>query len=97
MDHEEYEPRPRDTSGVRLPNDVAELTELLAKNTHENWARRRLEEGWRFGPRRDDAKKLHPLLVPYEQLPESEKEYDRQTAIETIKTILALGFRIEKR
>jgi len=93
----EYEPNPRDTSGVRLPSDIAELTEMLAKNTHENWAKRRVEEGWRYGTRRDDARKEHPSLVPYEQLPESEKEYDRQTAIETIKAILALGYRIEKR
>jgi hypothetical protein len=60
------------------------LTELLAKNAHENWARQRMEEGWRWGPRRDDEHKLHPSLVPYEQLSESEKEYDRKTAMETI-------------
>lgn len=92
----DYKPAPRDTSGVRLPRAVAELTELLAKNAHENWARRRIAEGWRHGPRRDDAKKQHPSLVPYEQLPDSEKEYDRTTAMETVKTILALGYRIEK-
>lgn len=92
----DYKPAPRDTSGVRLPRAVAELTELLAKNAHENWARKRIAEGWRHGPRRDDAKKEHPSLVPYEQLPDSEKEYDRATAMETVKTILALGYRIEK-
>jgi RyR domain len=92
----EYVPRPRDTSRVRLPREILDLTELLAENTHENWARERMAEGWRYGPRRDDAKKEHPSLVPYERLPESEKEYDRRTAMETIKTILALGYRIEK-
>ncbi len=92
----DYKPAPRDTSGVRLPRAVAELTELLARNAHENWARRRMADGWRYGPRRDDAKKEHPSLVPYEQLPDSEKEYDRTTAMETIKTIVALGYRIEK-
>ena len=91
-----YKPAPRDTSGVRLPSAMAALTELLARNTHENWARQRMADGWRHGPRRDDAKKEHPSLVPYDALPEAEKEYDRTTAIETIKTILSLGYRIEK-
>jgi hypothetical protein len=93
----DYRPTPRDTSGVKLPREIAELTELLAKNTHENWSQQRIAEGWRLGPKRDDAKKEHPSLIPYEQLPESEKQYDRTTAMETIKTILALGYRIEKR
>jgi len=93
----DYKPAPRDTSGVKLPEDIRELTELLAKNTHENWSKQRMAEGWRYGPRRDDARKEHPSLVPYEQLSESEKQYDRTTAMETVKTILALGFRIEKK
>lgn len=93
----DYKPAPRDTSSVRLPREIAELTELLAKNTHENWAKQRIGEGWRYGPKRDDARKEHPSLIPYEELSESEKEYDRTTAMETIKTILALGYRIEKR
>ena len=92
----DYKPAPRDTSSVRLPRDLADLTELLARNTHENWSRRRMAEGWTFGVTRDDGKKTHPSLVPYEELPESEKEYDRTTAMETVKTILALGYRIEK-
>jgi len=92
----DYKPAPRDTSGVQVPREISELTELLARNTHENWARQRMAEGWRHGPQRDDSKKEHPSLVPYDALPESEKEYDRRTAMETVKTILALGFRIEK-
>jgi len=92
----DYKPAPRDTSSVRLPRELAELTEMLARNTHENWAGRRMAEGWTYGPERNDAKKQHPSLVPYEKLPESEKDYDRTTAMETVKTILALGYRIEK-
>lgn len=93
----EYKPAPRDTSSVRLPQEIVELTELLARNAHENWARQRMADGWRYGPRRDDARKEHPSLVPYEGLPDAEKEYDRKTAMETLKTILSLGYRIEKR
>ena len=91
-----YQPQPIDTSTIRLPADVVQLTELLAKNAHENWAVQRMKDGWRYGARRDDAKKEHPCLVPYEQLPESEMEYDRRTAMETLKTIQALGYRIGK-
>ena len=91
-----YKPAPEDTSDVVLPRPIEGLTELLARNTHENWARQRIEEGWRYGPTRDDARKEHPNLVPYEELSESDKDYDRRTAMETIKTILALGYRVEK-
>ena len=96
MSAKEYRPKPRDTSQVKLPQDVEALTELLARNTHENWAQQRMKDGWKWGGARDDARKLPPSLVDYEELPESEREYDRLTAIQTLKTILALGFRIEK-
>lgn len=90
-----YEPKPIDTSNVNLTEDILKLTELLAKNAHDIWARQRMTEGWTYGPERDDAKKQHPCLVPYEQLPESEKEYDRNAAMETLKAVLALGYKIE--
>jgi hypothetical protein len=91
-----YRPRPVDTRQVILPPEIEELRELLAKNTHEVWARTRIEQGWTYGPTRDDASKKHPCLVPYEELPEAEKEYDRQTALETLRLILALGYRIQR-
>lgn len=91
-----YEPKPIDTSGVTLTGEILQLTEQLAKNAHDTWARQRLAEGWRYGPQRDDARKEHPDLVPYEELPESEKEYDRSAALQTLKAIIALGYRIEK-
>jgi RyR domain len=92
-----YEPKPLDTSAVVLPPDVLALTEKLAENTHEVWARGRLLQGWTFGPVRDDASKKHPCLIPYADLPESEKEYDRNTAIEALKAVLALGYVVSKR
>lgn len=91
-----YQPKPIDTSAVTMEVEIVELTELLAKNAHDVWARQRMAEGWRAGPKRDDAAKEHPCLVPYEELPESEKEYDRKAAMETLGAILALGYRIEK-
>ena len=91
-----YEPNPIDTSRVELPDGIRELIEQLAENNHDIWAQQRTREGWTYGPRRDDLAKHHPDLIPYEQLPESEKEFDRKVAIGTIKAILALGYRIEK-
>jgi ryanodine receptor 2 len=91
-----YIPKPIDTTGVQLTDDIMKLTETLAKNAHEVWARGRMAEGWRYGPRRDDERKEHPALIPYEDLPESEKEYDRNTAMETLRVITALGYRILK-
>jgi len=91
----EYRPQPIDTSRVTLPKDLLDLTERLAENAHEIWARQRIAEGWTYGPRRDDAAKRHPDLVPYGELPESEKVYDRNAAMETLKAIVALGYRIE--
>jgi len=91
-----YLPKPIPTDSVRLPSEIQELIEVLARNVHEVWAQERLAGGWMFGPTRDDGAKKHPCLVSYEELPESEKEYDRRMALETIKAILALGYRIEK-
>lgn len=89
-----YEPKPKDTSKVLLSAEISKLTELLARNAHENWAAQRIKDGWKCGPARDDARKEHPGLVPYDDLSDSEKEYDRITAGETVKAIIALGFHI---
>jgi hypothetical protein len=89
-----YNPKPIDTSKVTLPNEMEALLEGLAENNHDIWARQRLAEGWQYGVKRDDEKKEHPDLVPYSELPEHEKLYDRNTAMETLKAILVLGYRI---
>ena len=91
-----YKPAPVDTSDVKLPAQLLALTEQIAENVPENWAASRIAEGWCYGPCRDDEKKLTPCLVPYCELPEVEKDYDRHTALETLKTIIKLGYRIEK-
>lgn len=91
-----YKPKPIDTSRIELPKDIDELTEILAENTHDLWAQKRIAEGWEYGAQRDDIRKQHPSLVPYDELPESEKNYDRQTSLEAIKALLARGYRIER-
>ncbi len=91
-----YKPNPIETSNVKLPKDLLELTEKIAENVHENWSKGRLADGWVYGETRNDEKKTTPCLVPYSELTEEEKEYDRNTAIQTLKLIVALGYRIEK-
>jgi len=91
-----YTPRPIDTTQIVLPTDVVGLTEKLAENAHDVWAAQRIAQGWTCGPRRDDERKQHPCLVPYVDLPEAEKEYDRATAMQTLKLILSLGYSISK-
>lgn len=92
-----YQPKPLDTSTVELTPELLELTELLAKNTHDVWAQQRLSQGWTYGPQRDDNLKHHPSLIPYEELSEQEKDYDRSTSLETLKAIVGLGFAISKK
>ena len=91
-----YLPQPVDTSDVKLPEEIDEIIELMAKNVHEIWSKGRLDQGWTYGPTRNDALKQHPWLVPYDKLPESEKEYDRATALGTLRMIVKLGFKISK-
>jgi len=92
-----YIPNPIDTTDIQLPDELTPLLEAMAKNVHEIWAQGRINQGWIYGKERDDAKKHHPCLVPYEELPEEEKVYDRNTSVETLKLILKLGFRIEQK
>lgn len=91
-----YKPEPIDTTNVVLPDDITSLTEKLAKSNHDIWANNRLSQGWTYGECRDDEEKLHPCLVPYGNLPEEEKKYDRDMAMETLKAVYALGYKIVK-
>lgn len=91
-----YQPNPIDTNGITLPEDLLMLTEKIAENVHENWSACRIAEGWTYGLCRNDDEKTTPCLVPYSDLPEVEKEYDRVTALQTLKTIVALGYTIQK-
>lgn len=91
-----YTPAPLDTRDIELPKELDGLIEEMARNVHDVWAQGRMAEGWTWGEERDDKLKTHPCLVPYEELPDAEREYDRQTAVQTLKLILKLGFKIHK-
>lgn len=93
----EYTPKPIDLSDVELNEDLNELREAIAENAHEVWALERQAQGWTYGPQRDDAKKQNPCMVKYSQLPESEKKFDREMAINTLKLVKKLGYDLIKR
>lgn len=91
-----YNPQPINVEDISLDADLEDLTEAIAENAHDIWGRARMDEGWTYGPVRDDAKKQHPDLVPYSQLPDSEKEYDRIMAMNTLRLVRRLGYDITK-
>jgi len=95
-DPKTYNPKLIDLEHVALPDGFDELREAIAENAHDMWALERQSEGWTYGPKRDDSKLETPDMVPYAQLPESEKQYDRLMAEDTLKLLTALGYKIEK-
>lgn len=93
----EYIPQPIDLSDVELTDDLNELREAIAKNAHDVWAKERMAQGWTYGPQRNDEKKETPCMVEYSQLPDSEKKFDREMAMNTIKLLKKLGYDLVKR
>ena len=89
-----YSPCLKDLRDIGLPDGIDALREALAENSHDRWAIERQSEGWTYGPKRDDAKLESPDMVPYSQLPESEKQYDRLMAVDTLKLLISLGYKI---
>lgn len=78
-----YKPKP---IVVDLPADISALTERLSESCHDTWALAKIAEGLTD----------HPDLVPYSELSEATKDYDRKSAMGTLRAIYALGYRIEK-
>ena len=96
MEKNTYIPHPVDLEDIEFPPQLEPLREAIAENVHEVWAAGRIREGWTYGPQRDDLHRKHPGLLPYRYLEESEKEYDRDTAMNAIKLIVELGYQIIK-
>lgn len=92
-----YQPEPIDTAHILLPDDIIELLERIAENTHEVWSKQRMKEGWTYGTTRSDMDMKHPGLVPYDELPESEKAYDRIISENVLKMVYALGYEIKRK
>lgn len=91
-----YLPKPIDTTDIVLSDDLLALTEKIAANVHDVWAAGRIAEGWTYGEEKNVELKTTPCLVPYDELPESEKDFDRNTAVETLRLIVKMGYKITK-
>jgi RyR domain len=91
-----YQPQPITLDGIEVAEELTGLIEALAKHVHDLWALQRLADGWTLGEKRDDTARTHPCLVRYEDLPESEKAYDRNVVLGTVRAVIALGFTISK-
>ncbi len=92
--HDAWRPKPLDASALELPDALLPVLERVAEHVHDRWAANRLADGWTWGPKRDDATRQHPCLIPYDELSEEEKAFDRATARETIGALLAMGYRL---
>ena len=92
-----YKPKPISTDDVVVSDDILALAEKLAENTHEVWAEGKLNDGWKYGEKLDKENKTHPLIVPYNELSEQDKDYDRRTSLEALKLLIKLGYKIEKK
>lgn len=89
-----YQPKPINTETIELPAEISSLTERLAASTHDVWAVGKMSQGYVFGETTNDDAKTHADLIPYADLSEDKKDYDRNTAMETLKAIYALGYEI---
>ncbi|GMS80971.1 hypothetical protein PENTCL1PPCAC_3146, partial [Pristionchus entomophagus] len=89
-----FVPIPIDISTVSLPHFANEAHSKFAENLHELWAQRKIEMGWSFGEVRNEQARRHPCLTVFNRLPDTERKYNLQLALDTIKTIEALGYHI---
>lgn len=96
-----YAPHPsRLFESIEIDADIEEIGEGIAEYTHDVWAERRFKQGYVYGPENNSDKKKGPLtnkdLVPYSELPESEKILDRESYQGAIKMLIHSGYHIEK-
>lgn len=91
-----FDPKTINTDDIKIPDELIELIDLLSENTHNHWAKLRIQDGWSWGAYRSDIYKTTPCLLPFELLKESDQAYDRRIAEETIKAIIAMGYQIIK-
>ena len=78
----------------QLPQEIAQDMEIIARSVHESWMRQRQGEGWTYAAEFDNQLKTTPNMVDYDALPESEKEVDRATVRQVVRTLLKLHYRI---
>lgn len=90
-----YKPAPLDLSAITLNVKMEELVDQLSENTHNLWAKERIQQGWTYGLNEDPDMFRSPHLVPYGKVDEAIKKANRDTASETVRTLLVYGYVID--
>ncbi|XP_070930007.1 ryanodine receptor 2 isoform X16 [Macaca nemestrina] len=97
MDSEgNFNPQPVDTSNITIPEKLEYFINKYAEHSHDKWSMDKLANGWIYGEIYSDSSKVQPLMKPYKLLSEKEKEIYRWPIKESLKTMLAWGWRIER-
>lgn len=80
-----------------LPEEYEAIREEVAASVHDAWTKEKIADGWKAADHRDAVQKLDDRLIPYNELPEEEKKYDRATAEAAIRALLSCGYEITKK
>ncbi|XP_072301849.1 ryanodine receptor 3 isoform X1 [Eucyclogobius newberryi] len=91
-----FDPKPINTGNISLPEKLEYIANKYAEHSHEKWSSEKMSAGWTLGDSIDDQAKTHPLLKPYKSLSEKERETYRWPVKESLKSMLAMDWNIER-
>lgn len=91
-----FDPKPINTMNFSLPEKLEYIVTKYAEHSHDKWACDKSQNGWKYGISLDENMKTHPLIRPFKTLTEKEKEIYRWPARESLKTMLAVGWTVER-
>ncbi|XP_056873644.1 ryanodine receptor 3 isoform X3 [Takifugu flavidus] len=91
-----FDPKPINTANISLPEKLEYITNKYAEHSHDKWSSEKVSAGWKHGESLDEHTKSHPLLKPYKALTEKERETYRWPVRESLKSMLAMGWNIER-
>ncbi|XP_054861875.1 ryanodine receptor 3-like isoform X4 [Amphiprion ocellaris] len=91
-----FDPKPISTANIALPEKLEHFANKYAEHSHEKWSAEKVLLGWKYGDCVDEKAKIHPQLRTYKALTEKEKEIYRWPIRESLKSILAMGWSIDR-
>eukprot|EP00076_Gallus_gallus_P039270 XP_025004808.1 ryanodine receptor 2 isoform X7 [Gallus gallus] len=91
-----FNPQPVDTSNITIPEKLEYFINKYAEHSHDKWSMEKFANGWTYGETYSESAKVQPLMKQYKLLSEKEKEIYRWPIKESLKTMLAWGWRIER-
>ncbi|XP_058255377.1 ryanodine receptor 3 isoform X2 [Hemibagrus wyckioides] len=91
-----FDPRPINTANISLPEKLEYITHKYAEHSHDKWSAEKVVLGWKYGDSIDEKAKTHPMLRSYKSLTEKEKEVYRFPVKDSLKSMLAMGWSIDR-